>query len=290
MTYRKTVFSIVLSLMLFLNYGCEEESDSPITNLFLSNQFLNIAHRGGGDLRPEETLIAFEYALEVGTDVLELDVHSTSDDVIVVMHDDTVDRTTDGSGQVHNMTFDAIRNLDAGYDFTLDGETYPYRGQGIKVPSLEEVLSNFNQTYMIIEIKQETPSIVDDVLILIEEYNMVDKLIIGSVYPSVNNEVRQDNPDVFTSYTSTEIIQFLGVNTGDDYTPPAQFMQAPLSMESLTVVNQEFMDKANHFGIKIHVWTINKVEDMNMLIDLGVDGIITDDPLTLKELTQQRGL
>src|SRR5690554_1995342 len=136
------------------------ETGEPPGNLLLSDQVLNIAHRGGGLLRPETTLPAFEHALAVGADVLEFDLHASADGVIVAMHDDTVDRTTEGSGAIKDRSFAELRMLDAGYRFTTDdGQTYPYRGAGIQIPTLEEILLGFPDRYYLMEIKQSEPPI-----------------------------------------------------------------------------------------------------------------------------------
>lgn len=120
-----------------------------------------IAHQGGEWLRPSNTLVAFDNAVELGVDVLEMDIHQTQDAVIVLMHDATVDRTTDGSGAIKEMSFAEIRELDAGYYWTDDdGATYPYRGLGFQVPTLEEMFQRYPEMRMNIEIKQETPSMV----------------------------------------------------------------------------------------------------------------------------------
>jgi len=180
---------------------CINEGDK-VTNFFLRNEngFLNIAHRGGGDLRPENTLLSYRYALEVGAEVLEGDLHSTKDGVIVVSHDSTVDRCTDGSGKINDYLFDDLRELDAGYWFTTNGgETYPYRGfffNGVgylQIPTLEEVFSDtvINKSPMILEIKQQQPSIVDDVLDFIDEYEMEDMVIIGSFDKESLDEIRE---------------------------------------------------------------------------------------------------
>ena len=134
------------------------------------DKVLNIAHRGGRLIRPEHTLLAYDQALEDGADVLELDIGETSDGALVVMHDDDVDRTTDCTGLIKEMTFDEIRECDAGYDFTTDGgETYPYRGTGLVVPTMQEVFDRYPDTAFIIEIKQEDPSIVDSFVDVIRE-------------------------------------------------------------------------------------------------------------------------
>ena len=121
---------------------------------------LVFAHRGGGGLYPENTLEAFKYSVSMGVDVLELDVHSTSDGTLVVMHDSQVDRTTNGSGQVNQMTLVQLKKLDAGYGFTPDGgKTYPYRGRGITIPTLQEVFDALPDKTFNIEPKQAEPSI-----------------------------------------------------------------------------------------------------------------------------------
>ena len=117
---------------------------------------LVFAHRGGGGLFPENTLEAFKYSAEMGVDVLELDIHSTADGKLVVMHDATVDRTTDGNGRVNELTFDQLKKLDAGYKFTNDGgKTFPFRGKNITVPTLDEVFSAFPAMTFNIEPKQQ---------------------------------------------------------------------------------------------------------------------------------------
>ena len=112
-----------------------------------------MAHRGGRQLWPENTLTAFRGAAAMGVDVLEMDVHSSSDGVLVVLHDDTIDRTTDGMGLVHDYPLTALQALDAGYQWTADeGATYPFRGQGIAIPTLAEVLEAFPDAFLNVEI------------------------------------------------------------------------------------------------------------------------------------------
>ncbi len=116
---------------------------------------LVIAHQGGDGVWPGDTMFAFEKAVEIGSDVLEKDAHITKDGQIVLMHDEEVDRTTDGTGLIEELTLDEIKNLDAAYDWTIDdGKTFPYRGQGIQVPTLDEVFQRFPNMRYVIEIKQ----------------------------------------------------------------------------------------------------------------------------------------
>ena len=140
------------------------------------DKVLNIAHGGGLLIRPAHTIVAYDQALEDGTDMLELDIHETMDEVIVVMHDATLDRTTDCTGEIKAMTFAEIRECDAGYHFDPDGdESYPYRDMNLRVPSLEEVLERYPDTAVNIEIKQKDPSLVDNLVEIAapETYNIV---------------------------------------------------------------------------------------------------------------------
>ena len=117
---------------------------------------LVMAHRGGQGLWPPNTLFAFERAVEMGADILEMDIHASADGVLIVHHDDTVDRTTNGSGAIRDHTLTELKELDAGYHWSADGgETYPFRGKGMRIPTLEEVLEAFPKTRLNIDIKPD---------------------------------------------------------------------------------------------------------------------------------------
>src|SRR5215212_7629564 len=121
---------------------------------------VNLAHRGASDIAPENTIEAFRLAVEAGAGGLELDVHITRDGRLVVIHDATVDRTTGGTGAVSGMTIDELRGLDAGYKFSPEaGPTRPYRGRGVRVPTLDEVLEEFPGVAVNIDIKAGLPGI-----------------------------------------------------------------------------------------------------------------------------------
>jgi glycerophosphoryl diester phosphodiesterase len=265
-----------------------EEPEPVFGDHFLeSDHFMNIAHRGGRRLAPENTLVAFQNAVDLGVDVLELDVHSTSDGVIVVLHDQSVDRTTDGSGQIHGMTFEALRELDAAYHFSMDGgETYPYRGEGVLVPTLAEVLGSWPEHYYAVEIKQSAPSIVDEVLAVLEETETLEQVIIASTSDVTLANLRAQNPAVFTSFSAGEIFEFVYVtdDTEADYVPPGDFLHVPPAQGIVDIITPERVARAHRLGLRIHAWTINDPEEMEALIELGVDGIMTDDPATLGEI------
>ena len=253
------------------------------THPILTGDLKIVAHRGGALEGPENTLDALRISSGSGAHMFEIDVWSTADDVLVLMHDDTVDRTTDGMGAVRNFTYSEISELDAGYMFTLDeGKTFPFRDQGVVVPTLAEVLAEFSDKLFSIEIKQQSPSIVDDVIELIDTYDMRDQVVIGAFEDEVLLEVREAAPDILTTFGVLEgmTLYFLPDFQEADYVPPTYYFAAPLEYEGLTL-DASKVEKCHRLGITLHVWTINEVEEMQTVIDWGVDGIITDVPSTL---------
>ena len=263
----------------------------PPGALLTSDQFLTIAHRRGGGENPEETLFAFKRALENGADVLDLDVHATSDGVLVAMHDDTVDRTTNGTGAIKDMTFAELRTLDAGYDFTPDGgATYPYRGMGLVVPTLDEIFEAFPDVPYVIEIKQDSPPIVDAFVKTCREHGVVDQIVGAAFNEDVIKELREAAPAMKTSMSLPEVAQFLALTSDTEatYTPPAKFLQVPPTYGRISVLTPDFIARAARFELKVHAWTINDPEQMADLIDLGVDGIETDYPTRLRALLAAR--
>ena len=249
---------------------------------------LVMAHRGGRGLWPENTLYAFEQAVAMGVDVLEMDTQSTADGVLVLMHDDTVDRTTNGTGPVNALTLEELKALDAGYDWSSDeGQTFAYRGEGIEVPTLEEVFTAFPTMPMNIEIKQAEPSITEPFCQLIREYGMADKVLVASFHQETMNEFRLECPEVATSAGESEVtVLFVlsKVYLDATYSPAAQAMQVPEYQSGLHVLTTRFVAAAHSRSLDVHAWTINDVDDMQRLVTLGVDGIITDYPDRLLEL------
>ena len=253
-----------------------------------TSKFAVFAHRGGGGLFPENTLLAFEDSAKLGVDFLELDVHSTSDGTLVVMHDGSVERTTDGRGQIKEMSLENLKKLDAGYLFTTDnGATFPFRGKGITVPTLAEIFDALPGMNFNIEPKQQTPSIIKPLCELIRARKMEDKIIVGSFHQAVIDEFRATCPEIATSASPSEVTTFLTLSkTGisESYNPPMQALQIPENLGKLSVVTKNFVENAHRKNLKVHVWTVNDPADMQRLIDEGVDGIMTDYPDRLLNL------
>jgi glycerophosphoryl diester phosphodiesterase len=243
---------------------------------------LVMAHQGGNGLWPDNTRYAFEQAVALGVDVLEMDIHSTADSVLVVIHDSTVDRTTDGSGAVHDFTFAQLQALDAGYRWTPDdGQTFPYRGQGITVPALEELFVAFPGMPMNIEIKQAEPSIAAPLCQLIRDHGRADQVLVVSFHEEATQEFRDVCPEVVTGTTQNEVIALFALSKPfleGVYSSAAGAVQVPEYRSGLHVLTPRFVDAAHKRGLQVHAWTINDEADMRRLADLGVDGIITDYP------------
>lgn len=252
---------------------------------------LIVGHRGAAGLAPENTLPAFAAALEHGAHMLELDVWPTRDGHIVVLHDETVDRTTDGTGRITDMTLDEVKALDAGYRFTADGgRTYPWRGRGVTVPTLEEVLTAFPDVPFIVEIKHADPNVVPAVLSAIDRAGARGRVMIGSFHSAVLQRVRQLAPDIPTGYGLEEAVRYViaqRLGLGAFLRPVAPALQVPESYGRLRVVDPGFARLARRKGLQLHVWTVNDEEQMMRLVGFGVDAIITDYPDRLQRVLQK---
>lgn len=249
---------------------------------------LVFAHRGGGGLAPENTLPAFEQAVAMGVDGLELDIHATRDGVLVVAHDATVERMTDGQGAIADMTVAALQRLDAGYHWTADGgRTFPFRGTGLYLPTLEEMFARFGRTRINIDIKQRRPSIVRPFVDLIRRYGMAENVLVGSFHGDTLAEFRRACPEVITAGSMAEVRRFFILNKLRLpwlYRGRAQAFQLPEYSDDTHVVTPRFVRNVQRRGVQVHVWTVNAVDDMRRLLEWGVDGIITDYPDRLMAL------
>jgi glycerophosphoryl diester phosphodiesterase len=247
-----------------------------------SGRPLAIAHRGGAGLWPENTLYAFERAAESGVDVIETDVRATSDGELVVFHDDSVVRTTDGTGPLGAMTLAELKRLDAAYRFSTDGgRSFPLRGQGVTVPTLREVFAALPRMRFNIEPKQGTPSLAAPLCRHIREYGMTDRVLVASFTGSTLADFRRECPEVATSASTGEAAGFLSLHEAglaDSYSPEMQAIQVPERTGVLRVLTRDFVESAHGRNLRVHAWTINDEGDMRRLIDMGVDGIMTDYP------------
>ncbi|KGR92184.1 glycerophosphodiester phosphodiesterase [Ureibacillus massiliensis 4400831 = CIP 108448 = CCUG 49529] len=246
-----------------------------------------LAHRGGAHLAPEHTMIAFQKAIDLGVDGFEIDIRLTKDEEIVVFHDDTVDRTTDGSGFVKDYTLEELKQLNHGFHFEdLDG-TFPYKEERLPIVTLKELLEAFPNIYINIDIK-DSPETYEGSLMpsklwrLIEDLGVQNRVVVTSFYSEqvdrfnlyAQNRValgagETDVRKAFTAFTS----QF-----GHLYHPKVDVFQIPPKLGVISLDMPKFISYLGNLNIPVHYWTINETDMMERLLKRGAKGIVTDRP------------
>ncbi len=241
-----------------------------------------IAHRGASARAPENTLPAFELALEDGADALELDVRLTSDGVPVVIHDPTLDRTTDARGPVADLPLERLREVDAGARFSPDrGRSFPWRGQGVRIPTLEEVLNTFPTTPCIIELK--VPSAAAAVQRLLQERRAVDRCVLMSFDPRALEPFRA--APWITGATSREALELIAHGLFGRPLPAVSYrtLSIPERYRGVPVPLRTVAATARRFGQSVHVWVIDSPARAARLWRKGVAGIVTNVPRTMRD-------
>lgn len=243
---------------------------------------LAFAHRGGAALWPENTLASFRGALELGVPYIETDIHRTRDGHIVVFHDARLERTTDGKGFVRHHTLADLKRLDAGYYFSPDGTSYPERGKGHTIPTLAELFDLSDTVRFNIEIKQGDPSMTEQVWRFLQDRDAVDRVLIAAEHDDIGDEFRRvSGGRTATSPGLRGVLAFwAAVRTGTwrRLGPRYDALQVPASYRGLTVVDERFVHAAHELGLHVHVWTIDDEAEMQRLLSLGVDGLMSDRP------------
>lgn len=220
-------------------------------------------------------------------------MHATADGHVVVFHDDTQERTTDGSGPVRALPLAALQRLDAGYRFRAPDGTYPYRDRGVRVPTLAALLEAFPDVPLNIEIKQEEPAIEAAVLATLDRYRARPRTLLAAEQGTIMARIRAAAPDVLTSFSAPEVAEFVfrlrdGQLAG--YHPPAIALQVPPSFGDTPIVTAASVAAAHALGLEVHVWTVNEEPEMETLLALGVDALMTDFPARASAVLRRRGL
>lgn len=243
------------------------------------------AHRGSSADYPENTLPAFAAAVRAGIRYLELDVWATRDGKVVVHHDCTLQRTCGRFRRVSRLDFPELRRLDAGFGFTSgSGVDHPFRGDGIVVPLLEEVLDAFPDTFFTIEVKQESPAIEALVMETVQRAGAAGRILLATEYDQVMRRLHRVCGTIPTSFSGGEVAAFFQWVQGGmqgDYRPAGAALQIPEMYGNHRLVSPETIHAAHAAGLEMHVWTVNDPADMRRLLDLGVDGVMSDKPEVL---------
>ncbi len=277
---------IIIVVVVVLALRALSHKTLPPKPFFESERPLVIAHRGGAALRPENTLAAFRHATRLGVDVLELDVHASSDGELIVMHDETVDRTTNGKGAIKDMPASAIKNLDAAYHW-LPSEASspdaipPFRGEGIAPPTLSEVLAEFPKMRFNIEIKQYEPSITMALCTLLRDHNAVARVLVAADDSQTSLSFREECPEVPTGAYQSEVVWFMlnqKARLLAFYQPRAYALEIPPESHGVKLVSSSVVASARLQGMHVLPWTINSKAEMRQMLSYGVSGILTDYP------------
>jgi glycerophosphoryl diester phosphodiesterase len=241
-----------------------------------------IGHRGAAGEAPENTLPSFERALEARVAILESDVHLTRDGAVVIFHDAELDRTTDASGPVAERTLAELRELDAGHRFTPDGgRTFPYRGRGVRIPTLAEALDAFPRMRFNLEIKASTAGLIDATLELVS--HRAERTLLAAaddpIMADLRARVEGSGSEVAIGASAGDVLAF--VRSALDATPPPpgpMALQVPPEFGGRPLVTPRFVEHAHAHGLHVHVWTVNEPAEIERLLDLGVDGVMSDFP------------
>ena len=251
---------------------------------------ITFIHRGGAGVVPEDTILGFREGLKYGDAVIESDVQSTLDGELVVMHDESVDRTTGGKGRISQLSYAEIQRLDAGYHFTTDnGDTFPWRDRGVTVPTLSEIYTEFPDRPVNIEIKKGgRPDIEERVAAAIAAAGAQSRTLVVSQSRTTMQRFREvSNHEVATASSRLELLGYwlltlLHLTWLID--PPFQALQPPDKYKGIPIVTPRFVRAAHRQGLRVDVWTIDDEADMRRLLSYGVDGIMTDRPDVLARL------
>jgi glycerophosphoryl diester phosphodiesterase len=240
---------------------------------------------------PENTMEAFRAAIEDGAGGIETDAHMTRDGHVVLIHDDTVDRTTDGTGAVREMSLDELQTLDSGYWF-MDETGVSHRGRGAWVPTLREVYEEFPGVPINIEIKERVPGLEEAVLGEILLAGAEERTLIASSRHGVVERFRRISASrIPTAASRWEIEVFIALHALRLtwlLRPSYIALQVPVEHRGIRIVTPRFIEAAHRLGVRVDVWTIDQPDEMRWLLGLGVDVVMTKRPAVLAEVIRDR--
>lgn len=238
------------------------------------------AHRGGAALRPENTIAAFDHGMTCGADGLEFDVHLSSDGVVMIHHDETLERTTNGRGPLAALTAVELARLDACCNFVDASGDRPYRGAGFGVPTLREVLRRYPAAQLIVELKEGGRRLAQAVVDEVRAAGALPRVAIGSFHADALHAVREYEPACATGAARHETRWALyrsWIGWPHGATLYREF-QVPERAGLVPIVTGRFVRHAHRAGLPVKVWTVDTADDIRRLVSYGVDAVITDRP------------
>ena len=254
---------------------------------------VTIAHQGGNKVYPDESLLAFTNAINMGIQVIEFDIHRTKDGIIVINHDQTIDRLTNGTGLIREMSWVELQQVDGAYNWSPDGLTYPYRDKGIKILSLIEMMDAFPQQLYDIEIKQHDPPLEKDLCDLLRKYGVAaDQAIVASFRDETLARFHDICPEVAISLPVNQgTVLYILSRVGLERLLPLDAVVAQLPTTFSTILGQLELDRRYIEAFakgdrQVWVWTVNDSIEMKRLVKMGAHGIITDRPDILMDFVQ----
>jgi glycerophosphoryl diester phosphodiesterase len=246
-----------------------------------------VAHRGGSALAPENTLAAFDVAVELGADAIETDVRRTSDGIVVVFHDETTERITGTPGTVEARTLEGVKALDAAFGFTRDGgRTFPRRGTGIAIPTFAETLARYPAMRFIVDAKSEDPALAEALAAAVREAGAERRVCVGSFFDAQAERLGALLPACarYLPQQAATCHVLAALSGGDASACPGGYELAslPVRVDELQVVSRPVVAHFHARDMPVHAWTVDAEDEMRALLALGVDALVTDRPDLLR--------
>jgi glycerophosphoryl diester phosphodiesterase len=242
-----------------------------------------VAHRGGGGLAPENTLEAFERAAALGVDALEIDVRLTSDQRVVVFHDEDTARLTGAPGTIEGRPLSSVQALDAAFSFSTDGgATHPLRGRGVRIPTFAEALARFPAMRFNVDAKAEDPALAAALAEDVVAARAVDRVCVGSFFDDQAERLGRLLPETARylpqDAATCHVLNAKSGRSGAGCPAGYDLADLPWHVGEMKVVDAKVVAYFHGRGIPVHVWTVDGEQDMRELLAMGVDGVVTDRP------------
>ena len=285
------IICIMYSLLYSIGFIIPQKTTHPLFQRL--SKPVTIAHQGGNKIYPDESLLAFTNAINMGIQVIEFDIHRTKDGIIVINHDQTIDRLTNGTGLIREMSWVELQQVDGAYNWSPDGLTYPYRDKGIKILSLIEMMDAFPQQLYDIEIKQHDPPLEKDLCDLLRKYGVAaDQAIVASFRDETLARFHDICPEVAISLPVNQgTVLYILSRVGLERLLPLDAVVAQLPTTFSTILGQLELDRRYIEAFakgdrQVWVWTVNDSIEMKRLVNMGAHGISTDRPDILMDFVQ----